>query len=681
MANSELPEVIISQHAATQMYRVAHPYLHRGLECGGHLYGARVQVAGQTMTFVMAAGTPGPKAVCTPASFTSDALHGEQWLRTLEHVWPDFPWVVIGEGHVHPMPLHRLSGIDIMALEDAAADGPYLAILLSNTGERLRLQAFISEVGPTGSASVRQATCRIDEELCQGLANLDDKAVAPISIPRAQQKVLRHASVNLRRQGLVVEPIVTSHGRTVMMYDPSSPDNLVALEPRKREGRTIWALHARSSSGWQDEPRIVSDSFDEESLVTYITHCLSSSTTVLAPSHPEIDVLARCDSWHVLLPQSLINELAEQPALIQASLRADEHWLSLDSIAPIDSGSKSDCPVVTWNHQREGYPELVRNEDGWQLNHGEQQTPVAVWNPADAGTRQQGLTALSRLQSKRVGLIGLGSMGSRLALHLAACDVQVLGADEGRFKAANAYPRYPYQRPLHQLVGRTKADILRQVEGEVLGSKLITTWHGNVVNDSVFEQHLLEFQPDLLIVSTDTLDSRRDIGALARCNGISQLHVGFADAAASVELAYYGTEERDPCPICRYGQQSQGGNGAALRPSSQMYAADTANDQMAVSALHASIELGAAVVSRTVVDLLAAPSIAEGVARTFRMGGQSGNLIWFSHQPDSWIFEDSLHKIVATIEKWSACPICGSGTHAQDISEINRASEEVRHDA
>jgi len=680
MHNRKTTPIIISRHAVRQMYRVVLPYLQEGLECGGHLYGTRVQVAGQSLTFVMAAGTPGPQAECTPTSFTSDAVHGEQWLRTIEHIWSDFPWELIGEFHVHPMPLHALSSTDLAALKDATADGPYLAILLSNAGERLRLQTFCAQQNARGTATIHKFAYRIDEELCQGLVGPNGKPRAPIAIPKSQKKTLSQAAAHLRRQGFVVEPITTTCGTCAMMYDPAVPDNLIAIEPRDRGETVGLVMHVRNKDGWHDQPRIISNAFDERSLVTYITHCLSSSTTAIALSHPECDDMARSDAWRVFLPQTLIDELAEQPALIQGSLRADEDWISLDSIVPIDSRPKAECIFATWNHQREGHPELIRHDDGWQLHHGERQIPVEVWDPADAGTRQHGLVELTRLQNTRAGLIGLGSMGSRLAITLAASGAGVFGADQGYFKAANAYPRYPYQRPLHQLVGRAKTDLLRQLEGEVLGSTLISTWHGNVVNSDAFEQHLLEFQPDLLIVSTDTLDSRRDIGAMARAHGIAQLHVGFADAAASVELAYYGTAEDDPCPICRYGQQSQG-SGAALRPSSQMYAADTANDQLAVSALHASIALGAAVVGRTVIDLLAAPTIAEGVARTFRMDDQCGNLIWFSHQGDNWIFDDSLHKVVATIEKWSACPICGSGTPVEDIAEFKHAREEVRHDS
>lgn len=618
--------VIILPSVAHYLRSVCRPYAAIGVECGGHLFGRRQRVCNEEEVFVVvSASGVGVNSVCESNRFQSDAHHANRALNLLQKCLPRLKCEVLGEWHLHPMALHQLSDTDDQALSEAVHDtDPYVAVLLSQDTEDLRCQAFIAE--RTG-AGARVSTAALIDDDSEFEASLGEGANR-ISMLTDQFCRLHGELWNTISDGGLVDVLPAPGGFLCLVH--GTDGTIFGVAPDHGSG--IPTTYAWAGADWQA-----------------LGHSTSADHPLLARVLVALAELERGDiepePWRVQAPTELLDSLTDEPRRLSASVRTDERWIALD-----DGGDQ----IVHWKEP--GELQLVPGRDGFFLHHADGTAPVHAWDPGDAGVRERAVGPSARVDGARIAVVGLGSIGSRLALRAAAMGIQVLGFDNGRFKAANAWPRYPYMCDLSSLVGRRKADLVQQQERLSLGTSNIKTADVDIcANNEIVEYELRSFAPDLLIACTDTWDSRIDMAAIGRRLGVAQLHIGFSDAAKSIEIGYFGVGEDDPCPGCRLV-----GDGAGTQQSLRRQSRNYGSDPAGVPALNANIEFGAAAAFRLVVGLLA-ENQSDAIERWFCSGDARGNLIWLSAEPETWITEDAFQVVIARVAKNPECPICARG--------------------
>ncbi|GMV42986.1 MAG: hypothetical protein AMXMBFR64_47020 [Myxococcales bacterium] len=267
--------------------------------------------------------------------------------------------------------------------------------------------------------------------------------------------------------------------------------------------------------------------------------------------------------------------------------------------------------------------------------------------------RVRGVPGADALSSKTVVVVGTGSVGSDLATRLARLGLAVHAVDPERLETENLVRWGLMVSP--SSVGRRKALVWRDaVRASVPGARV--EGHAlNVVRDAVAFSDLLQTaRPDLVVVATDTRDSRAVVNGLAARLGFPTLYVAFSDLAASVRIELVTDAAKGPCHLCS--TYAEGGRHAPVRGSLQPYAVETAPAR-GVPALPVNVTLGTAIAARlALVFVSGAP-----VDPWFSHGEQRGNLMFVTMEPETWVFEEPLDRLVVQAERWPECPVCGGG--------------------
>ena len=97
--------------------------------------------------------------------------------------------------------------------------------------------------------------------------------------------------------------------------------------------------------------------------------------------------------------------------------------------------------------------------------------------------------------------------------------------------------------------------------------------------------------------------------------------------------------------------------------------------QHAVPALAVDTTIIAAIGTKVAMAYLA----GDDIGRYFTSAGTSGDVLWFSTTPDTWILEDFAQKLVAIVQKRPQCSGCWMPTE-EDILEKRAKERETRNE-
>lgn len=293
---------------------------------------------------------------------------------------------------------------------------------------------------------------------------------------------------------------------------------------------------------------------------------------------------------------------------------------------------------------------------------GDTTARVVVVDPSAYRDRIRALPGADALAATRVVVVGLGSVGSSIGASLARCGVEVIGCDPDRLDVSNLV-RWGLAAGVKH-VGRHKSAVWAEiVSGSVVDAK-VTGHPLDVVRDAGrFDALIRDTRPHLLIVTTDTADSRRNVNAIAARHGVRTLYVALSDHASSARFEVVDDAAVGPCHLCSTasetaltGESTYGG-----RHSNTPYAGEDAEpEQVAVPALPANVSLANAYATRIALNVLA----GRPWEPFFTRGEQRGNVMFLALEPGWWLFDAPLDRLTYAPERHPECPVCGDRSEA-----------------
>lgn len=285
---------------------------------------------------------------------------------------------------------------------------------------------------------------------------------------------------------------------------------------------------------------------------------------------------------------------------------------------------------------------------------------IVLCDPSRYRDRVVALPGAATMAGKAAVVVGLGSVGSDIGARLVRLGVRVIGCDPDLLQVENLI-RWGLPASLDH-VGRQKARAWTELLRSTVPAAQIEAHAMDIVRESTaFDRLLTEARPDLLLVATDTADSRRTANAAAARHGVPTLFVGLSDGAASVRVEIVDDARRGPCHLCStHAEGLSLPAGAAARGSLTPYATEPTPPPVAVSALPVDVALGAAVAARVAILLLAGADWRQYL----RNGEQQGNVLFLALRPDFWLFEGAWDRLVYQPDRWPDCPACGAREEA-----------------
>lgn len=318
-----------------------------------------------------------------------------------------------------------------------------------------------------------------------------------------------------------------------------------------------------------------------------------------------------------------------------------------------------------------GIPMLTATATELSASFQGQSVLVEVYDEADYHSRFRGLTIAKKLAGAVVAVVGCGTIGWKVASELAKHGIKLLIFDPDTVSVANWYRLN--QGGFGALsIGRNKGHALREIVLSDVPTADIEVLAIDVCREQArFRDALVRTKPDLLVISTDTRDSVMVTNAITRELAIPVLQITLSAGAESGQLFYTEQRPADPCLLCI----AQSGVTSDLRDSRQQYAEEVSAAQHAVPALSVDTTIVAAIGTKIAMACLA----GEDFRRYFTSGGTTGNIMWFSTTPDTWILEDFAQKLVAIVEKRQHCRGCWIPTE-DDIRDKHAKRKESQNE-
>jgi ThiF family len=289
---------------------------------------------------------------------------------------------------------------------------------------------------------------------------------------------------------------------------------------------------------------------------------------------------------------------------------------------------------------------------------------IAYFDISDYDKRNRGLVHSVESQGKQVLIVGAGSGGSRQAAALARHGVFASIVDCAFLEIHNGY-RWGIPVVPELAVGRSKAFLAKELLDATIPGANISAYHLDFSAEfPIFEGLAQERKYDLLIVTTDTLNSHRDAMLLAYRQEIPILYVLLGDKAESGMIAYYPAGA-DFCHLC-FSASAQDMQ-LSVKKDNKQYGIEAEEEQHGVPALSVDIDIVNSIGAKIALAVLA----EEDAGKYFEVFGNTGNILFFSTKPDAWIMEDAFQKICLTVEKNPTCPLCGE----PDLERIRQKHE------
>jgi len=280
---------------------------------------------------------------------------------------------------------------------------------------------------------------------------------------------------------------------------------------------------------------------------------------------------------------------------------------------------------------------------------------VVVRDPARYRDRVLALPDADAIADRTVLIVGLGSVGSDLGARLARLGVRVVGVDHDHLAVENLI-RWGLVVPLSQ-VGRAKARVFAETLTRLVPGARVEGHRMQIVGQAAeFDRLLAGVRPDLLVVATDTRDSRIAVNAAAGRHGLPALYIALADGASSVRIEVVADARRGPCHLCSSAAETGPGSFAdEARSATTPYATGVDSSSEAVPALPVDVGIGTALASRIALTMLAGGDPSPW----FRHGEQHGNVLFVALRPDTWVLTEAWQRLSYAPERQPGCPVCG----------------------
>jgi len=314
-------------------------------------------------------------------------------------------------------------------------------------------------------------------------------------------------------------------------------------------------------------------------------------------------------------------------------------------------GIQLDC-LGRWEKQtksKKGLSLIVSNNDVMCFD----KIALEIFDINDYNIRNRSEILSQNVNSKKALLVSCGSVNSRIGYELAKHGIEITVTDPDKLDIANPY-RWGIQEPPEFFIGRPKTEVFKEAIIRNIPNAKITAFTKDFCQDIVFFDNYVDFwKPDLIIIATDTEDSRRDVNSIGILKKIPVLYVALSDKAESGQIIFISGTKEDPCYLCFKGNNEE--HPFTLRSTNKQYGIDTTQEQRAVPALSIDINIISDIATKLAMVILA----GEDVTQYLKQFDNKGYIMWFSTKPDSWVLEDAFQKLIAILEKNPSCPVCG----------------------
>lgn len=277
--------------------------------------------------------------------------------------------------------------------------------------------------------------------------------------------------------------------------------------------------------------------------------------------------------------------------------------------------------------------------------------------------------AISKKMANKVAvIIGLGSIGGKIAKELAKHGVELHLIDLDTIEVENPY-RLNLGLPTEFLIGLDKSSATEEDIRLFLPDARIHAHKMDIAASSrQFDDLIGKIKPDIMVISVDTRDGTRQGATTARHFGVPLIQAVLSEGAESGQIRYVHNDSSGACLLCMDEQITEAG----MQDSRRQYAEERSVAQKAVPALSVDTSIIAYITAKLVMAHLAGENIRRYFTVTGSEGKCEGDVMWVSTTPETWIMEDFLQKIVARVEKRSQCPGCW----APDLESIRRKMQQ-----
>lgn len=294
----------------------------------------------------------------------------------------------------------------------------------------------------------------------------------------------------------------------------------------------------------------------------------------------------------------------------------------------------------------EDAPSLKKNivliDDKTALIDGEQANILKV--NTDKYYARHGNMVSSNVLSKKVMLIGTGSVGSRLAFNLAPLVREMSLIDFDQLEMENIV-RWGIALNWKQELGKSKSKVLAEYLSKTFHHRRFVAENINILTEQYkFIKTLKTNKPDIIICSTDTEISRKLVNQIAYSYRITSIFVTLSEKALSGQI-YFSIPGKTGCYQCFSSSMFALNN--SNKPNIDVYGTSGG-----VPGLNININLISAVASKIIYDFLDEPSHLNKFLLK-----ETDNIFWIAAD-NTWIFERPLEIITATQVPVENCPIC-----------------------
>lgn len=364
--------------------------------------------------------------------------------------------------------------------------------------------------------------------------------------------------------------------------------------------------------------------------------------------------------------RDLFGRLCENHELIQvAGLTSKLHHFPLEHVGYWHGGLKCDHPLS----ENTAKKVTMSFQDGNVCaNYQGAPADMLVYDTANYHSRHRSIAISQKLAGKRAAIIGLGSIGGKIAKELAKHGVDLHLFDLDTIEIENPY-RLNLGLPLEFLVGLDKCSATEEDIRLALPDANIHVHNMDIAAKSrEFDDLIADICPDVMVLSVDTRDGTRQGSATARHHGIPLFQAVLSAGAETGQIRYVRNEPSGACLLCLDAQDAV----ADMQESRRQYAEEQSLAQKAVPALSVDTSIIAFVTCKLVMAHLAGEDIQRYFTVTGSEGKCQGDVMWISTTPETWIMEDFLQKVVARVEKRPKCPGCW----APGLEEIRRKKQQ-----
>jgi len=292
-------------------------------------------------------------------------------------------------------------------------------------------------------------------------------------------------------------------------------------------------------------------------------------------------------------------------------------------------------------------PEIIENALGIDVE-------IGIFDISKYAIRNLGLILSEKAANKKALLVGFGSVGSRIAEALVKHGVITNICDFDSFEIHNGY-RWGIITQPELSVGRSKVLLAKEIFENTIPNAKVTAYHKDFSKEFGFFEELVKKEKfELIIVSTDTLNSHRDAMILAYRNKIPILYCLLGDKAETGMIAYY-SPDMDCCHLCFSAFEGAEEINQNLRSDNRQYGIDSENEQHGVPALSVDISIISSIASKIALAIIS----GEDASEYFTVFGAQGNIIFFSTKPEAWILESAFQKICVSVRNNKECVLCG----------------------